>query len=73
MCTLNTLIETLVASIESDAGALRQRYVLRQALQALTRQAQAEQMAQIRRHALWLAGAGGCGEQDPQQACGQQC
>lgn len=73
MSSLNSLIETLVASIERDAGALRQRYVLRQALHGLARQAQAEQLARIRRDALMLAGVRGCGEQGPQQACGQEC
>ena len=71
--TLNSLIETLVTSIERDAAALRQRHVLRQALQALVRQAQAEHVARIRRDALRLAGMDGCGEQGPQQACGQEC
>jgi hypothetical protein len=70
---LNSLIETLVQTIETDAAALRQRYLLRQAMHALARQAQAEQMARVRRDALWLAGRDGCGQQGPQQACGQQC
>lgn len=73
MSNLNSLIETLVASIESDAQALRERHLLRQALQGLVRQAQADQVARIRRDALFLAGVGGCGEQGPQQACGQEC
>jgi len=72
--SLNSLIDTLVQSIERDAAALRQRYVLRQSLQALVRQAQAEHMARIRRDALRLAGGdgGGCGQQGPQQACSQE-
>ena len=71
---LDSLIDTLVQSIERDAAALRQRYVLRQSLQALVRQAQAEHMARIRRDALRLAGGNGaaCGQQGPQQACGQE-
>ena len=71
--TLNSVIETLMDSIERDAAAIRQRHVLRQALQALVRQAQAEYSARIRRDALRLAGVGGCGEQGPQHACGQEC
>jgi hypothetical protein len=71
--TLNGLIETLVDSIERDAAAIRQRHVLRQSLQALVRQAQVEYAARIRRDALRLAGVGGCGQQGPQQACGQEC
>ena len=71
--TLNSLIETLVTVIERDAAAIRQRHLLRQSLQALVRQAQAEHGARIRRDALRLAGLSGCGEQGPQQACGQEC
>jgi hypothetical protein len=67
---LNGLIDTLVQSIERDAAALRQRYVLRQSLQAQA----AEHVARIRRDALRLAGGAGgrCGQQSPQQACSQQ-
>jgi hypothetical protein len=66
--SLNSLIDQLVESIERDAAALRQRYLLRLALQA-----QAEQTARIRRDALRLAGLGRRGQQGPQQACGQEC
>lgn len=73
--SLGSLIDTLVQSVQRDAAALRERHLLRQALQALVRQAQAEQVALIRRDALRLAGLDACGggEQGPQQACGQQC
>jgi hypothetical protein len=52
--SLSSLIETLVLSIESDTAALRERHVLRQALQGLARQAQVEQSVRERRAGLGL-------------------
>ena len=65
---LNSLIETLVASIHADAAAVRERHVLRQALQAMVRQAQVEQVAHAR-HALRACGLDGVWHKTPQQAC----
>ena len=66
---LNSLIETLVTSIHADAAAVRERYVLRQALQAMVRQAQVEQVAQLRGNALRACGLDGFRHETPQQAC----
>jgi hypothetical protein len=46
--SLSSLIETLVNSIQTDTAALRERHVLREALQCLVRQAQVEQLARLR-------------------------
>lgn len=72
---LNGLIESLVQSIERDAAAISQRHALRRVLQGLASEARAEDAARIRRDTLGLAGLDGrgCGEQCPQQACGQEC
>jgi hypothetical protein len=51
---LSSLIETLIQSIESDARALRERHVLRQALHGLMRQAEVEQAARQRLDGLRL-------------------
>ncbi len=70
---LNSLIESLVESIQTDAAAIRERHVLRQALHALVRQAQAEQAAQLRAGSpLRLAGADGFWHKAPQQGCRYQ-
>lgn len=66
---LNSLIETLVESIQTDAGAIRERHLLRQALLGLVRQAQVEQLAQLRGNALRVAGMDGLWHKAPQQAC----
>lgn len=66
---LDSLIETLVESIQADAAAIRERHVLRQALLGLVRQAQVEQAAQARVSALWLSGMNGFGKKTPQHAC----
>ncbi len=66
---LDSLIDTLVASIQADAAAIRERHVLRQALLALVRQAQVEQVAQLRGNALRVAGLDGLWHKAPQQEC----
>lgn len=70
---LNSLIETLVESIQADAAAIRERHVLRQALHALVRQAQVEQQAQAqvqaRGTALRVSGLNGFWHKAPQQTC----
>lgn len=66
---LNSLIEALVESIQTDAAAIRERHVLRQALQGLVRQAQVEQHAQSREPALRRSGRDGFWHKAPQQAC----
>ncbi len=66
---LNSLIESLVESIQTDAAAIRERHVLRQALQALVRQAQVEQVAQLRGNALRVSGSDGFWHKTPQQRC----
>jgi IS5 family transposase len=71
---LNSLIETLVESIHADAAAVRERYVLRQALQAMVRlaqveQAQVAQVAQARDYGLRVSGLEGVWHKAPQQAC----
>ena len=66
---LSSLIETLVESIEADAAAIRERHVLRQALQALVRQAQVEQRhAQSRATSLGVSGPKSFWQKAPQQA-----
>ncbi len=65
---LNSLIESLVESIQSDAAAIRERHVLRQALYGLVRQAQAEQVARLRAPALRVACLNGLGHKPPQQS-----
>ena len=64
---LDSLIETLVESIQADAAAIRERHVLRQVLLGLVRQAQVEQAARV--SALWLSGMNGFGQKTPQHAC----
>ncbi len=66
---LDSLIETLVASIQADAAAIRERHVLRQALLGLVRQAQAEQAAQLGGTALRVARLDGLWHKAPQQQC----
>ncbi len=66
---LDSLIEALVESIQADAAAIRERYVLRQALHALVRQAQVEQQAQARGTGLRVARRDGFGHKAPQQPC----
>ncbi len=57
--SLNSLIESMVQSLASEADAQRQRHLLRQALLALVRQAQAEQIVRVRRAPYaWLASVG---------------
>lgn len=46
--SLSQLIETLVQTIEVDTAAMKERYVLRQTLHALVRQAKVEQLAAMR-------------------------
>ncbi len=65
---LNSLIESLVESIQSDAAALRERHVLRQALYGLVRQAQVEQLARSHVPALGVGRLNGLGHEAPQQA-----
>lgn len=69
---LESLIESLVESIQADAAAIRERHVLRQALQALVRQAQVEQAAQLRSSALRLSSLDGFRHKAPQQSCRYQ-
>jgi hypothetical protein len=69
---LNSLIESLVESIQADAAAIRERHVLRQALHALVRQAQAEQAAQLRGCTLRVARVDGFWHKTPQQGCRYQ-
>ncbi len=69
---LNSLIESLVESIQADAAAIRERHVLRQALHALVRQAQSEQAAELRGRTLRLPGADGFWHKAPQQGCRYQ-
>jgi hypothetical protein len=59
---LDDLIESLVAAIQADAAALRERHVLRQTLHALVRQAQVEQAAS------GLPGNDGLWHKAPQQS-----
>lgn len=66
---INCLIETLVRSLAPDAACQRERYLLRQSLLALVRQARVEQVAVMRADALRLAGCDRFGEKGPQQAC----
>lgn len=72
---LNSLIETLVESIQADAAAIRERHVLRQALHALVRQAQIEQQEHARAQvpargtALRVSGHDGFWHKPPQQTC----
>ena len=53
---LSNLIESLVQTIEVDAAALKERYVLRQTLHAIVRQAKVEQVAHMRADVRRLAG-----------------
>jgi len=69
---LDSLIEALVESIQADAAAIRERHVLRQALQGLVRQAQVEQAAQQRTTSLRLSGPDGFWHKTPQQSCRYQ-
>ena len=66
---LNSLIETLVESIQTDAAAIRERHVLRQALLGLVRQAQVEQAATSRGTVLRGSGLDGFRHKAPQHAC----
>lgn len=69
---LSSLIETLVHAIASDAQALRERHVLRQALQGLVRQAQVEQASRQRLEALRPVAGDWIWQEDGQQACTHQ-
>jgi len=69
---LSSLIETLVHAIASDAQALRERHVLRQALQGLVRQAQVEQASRQRLEMLRQGTAHGIWQEECQQACAHQ-
>jgi hypothetical protein len=66
---IDSLIETLVESIQTDAAALRERHVLRQALYALVRQAQVEQAARTDSRSVGsrLPGIDGFWHKAPQQ------
>ena len=65
---LNSLIESLVVSIEADAAAIRERHVLRQALYGLVRQAQAEAAQAAQRGVtLKVSGLDGFWHKAPQQ------
>lgn len=66
---VNCLIESLIDSLTPEGAGPRERYLLRQSLLALARQARVEQMAQVRADALWLAGGDRIGQECPQQAC----
>lgn len=68
---LDSLIESLVESIQADAAAIRERHVLRQALHGLVRQAQVEQAAQ-RGTTLRLSVHDGFWHKPPQQSCRYQ-
>ncbi len=54
--SLASLIDNLVLAIELDAAALRERYLLRQTLHALVRQAKAEQVLSMRMDVRRMAG-----------------
>lgn len=54
--SLPQLIETLVETIEADTAAMKERYLLRQTLHALVRQAKVEQLAAMRADVRRLAG-----------------
>ena len=54
--SLPQLIETLVETIEADTAAMKERYLLRQTLHALVRQAKVEQVAAMRADVRRLAG-----------------
>lgn len=69
---IDYLIETLVRSLAPDVACLRERYLLRQSLQALVRQARVEQVVVMRADALRLAGCDRFGEKGPQQACSDE-
>lgn len=69
---LSSLIETLVHAIASDAQALRERHVLRQALHGLVRQALVEQAGRERLEMLRQGTVHGVREEACQQACAHQ-
>lgn len=64
----HSLIEALVTAVESDAGALRERHLLRQSLQGVVRQARMARLSRMPDCLLAGGALDGSGQEPGQQA-----